>query len=434
MRKVTIGIIGFGTIGAGVASILLREKKLLQNRTGIQFVLKRIADLDIRSNRGITVPKGMLTKDSAAVIADSEIDIIVELIGGKTTAKKIVLHALAAGKSVVTANKALLAEKGSELFAAAKKAGCFIRYEASVAGGIPIIKSVSEALVANRFTRIVGILNGTCNYILWNMTKNNWDYNTALSRAQQLGFAESDPTLDVNGSDAAHKIALLAGLAFNTYIPFGTVYREGIHAIQQIDIAYGKKLGYELKLLAIAHAGKKGIECRVHPTFICAHHALANVANEYNAIYLEGDKVGAQMMIGKGAGSLPTAGAVVADIVDIAKELQRTNNASYTVQTVPLLKSVILPPDRFCSRYYFRIMTLDKPGVLARIAGLLGKYNISIASVIQKEIKQATVPIVIITHAAEERNVQKAITAINALSEVRRAPVIYRIEDISNLY
>ena len=426
---INIGIIGFGTVGTGTAKILIQNRKLLKDRTGVDINLKKIADLDIKRDRGIKLAKGVLTTDADSVIKDPDIHIIVELIGGTTIAKEVMLKAIKNGKHVVTANKALLATHGKEIFKAAEKAGVKVGFEASVAGGIPIIKIISEGLVANRIKSIYGIINGTTNYILSKMSDENAEFSEVLKEAQKLGYAEADPTYDIEGIDSAHKLAILASLAYGTQFSLKDVYREGISWISSMDIEFARELGYKLKLLAIAKETNGKIELRVHPTMVPEDFLISKVDGVFNAVYVEGDAVGSTLYYGRGAGDMPTGSAVVSDIADIS-----CNIVNKTIGRNPLFSRAekgknLLKMDDVRSRYFFRFSAIDKPGVLSRISGILGKYNISIASVIQKDRREGkTVPLVVLTHIAREKDVLAAVKEINKLKIVTGKTVFIRVE------
>jgi len=424
-----VGIIGFGTVGTGTVHILLQNRKLLKDRTGVDIHLKKIADLDIKRDRGIRLPKNVLTDNADSLLADPDIQIVVELIGGTTVAKEMMLKAIRNGKHVVTANKALLATHGREIFKAAEKANVKVGFEASVAGGIPIIKVISEGLVANRFKSIYGIINGTTNYILSKMSDENAELSEVLKEAQKLGYAEADPTYDIEGIDSAHKLAILASLAYGTQFSLKDVHCEGISRISSMDIEFARELGYKLKLLAITKETSGKIELRVHPTMVPEEFLLSKVDGVFNAVYVEGDAVGSTLYYGRGAGDMPTGSAVVSDIADIARGI-----ASNTVARNPLFSRTdegknLLKMDDVISMYFFRFSAIDKPGVLSRISGILGKYNISIASVIQKDRRAGkAVPLVVLTHRAREKDVRSAVKEINKLPIVADKTVIIRVE------
>jgi homoserine dehydrogenase len=426
---INIGIIGFGTVGTGTVRLLLENEDILKERLGFEINLRRVAVRDILRKRGIKVPKGVLTTDVDSLLDDPQIDIVVELIGGIDTAKDYILKAVRNGKHVVTANKALLAIKGNEIFAAAQKAGVEIGFEAAVAGGIPIIKVIREGLVANKIKAVYGIINGTSNYILTKMTEENVEFSDALKEAQDLGYAEADPTLDIEGIDSAHKLAILASLSYGIAIPYRNIYTEGISHISTQDIVFASELGYKVKLLAIAKESDKGIELRVHPTMLPKDYLISKVEGAFNAVYVEGDATGSTLYYGRGAGDMPTGSAVVSDIVDIARDIRKN-----AIGRVPIITRTgrdirIKKIDDVVSMYYFRFSALDRPGVLSKISGILGNYNISIASVIQKgrRIGEA-VPLVVLTHEAKEKDVRQAIKEIDRLAVVMDKTVFMRVE------
>jgi len=428
-KRRCVALVGFGTVGTGVARILFQEEEKLRGKTGFEVVLKHICDIDITTDRGVPVPPGVLTTDLEAVLADPEVEAVIELVGGTTVAKEIMLKALRAGKSVVTANKALLAEAGRELFATARQAGVVIAFEASVGGGIPIISSLRDGLIANEITSIMGIVNGTCNYILWKMATEGASYAEVLAEAQRLGYAESDPSLDVEGTDSAHKLAILSALGFAADFPYHDIYVEGITRMDPADIAYAAELGYTLKLLAIGKRSNDELELRVHPTLLPSQHPLAAVHDVYNAICITGSAVGETMFYGRGAGQMPTASAVVGDLVDVllGKALRTFERLRLFPGRTASLR--VKPIGEVETRYYLRFNAVDRPGVLAKIAGEFGRHNISIASVIQKE-RHATraVPLVIMTHRAREENLRQAIADIEPHGVVEGAPVVIRVE------
>lgn len=428
-ETVRVGIIGFGTVGTGAASILIRNREILRERAGFDIVLKRIADKDVTRDRGIELPDGLLTTDANEILNDPEIDIVVELIGGINPAKDFILKALRNGKHVVTANKALLATEGNDIFEEAGRLGAEVGFEASVAGGIPIIKVLREGLVANRVLNIYGIINGTSNYILTKMTEEGTEFPVALKEAQKLGYAEADPTFDIEGIDTAHKLTILASLAYNIPLSFRSVYSEGITKITPLDIGFASELGYKIKLLAIAKAADGEVELRVHPTMLPKDYLIAKVDGVFNAIFVVGDAAGATLYYGRGAGDLPTGSAIVADIVDIARSMRF--NAAGRVPAIRTGPSAvkIRRMDDVESMYYFRFSALDKPGVLSKISGILGENNISIASVIQKGRRVVgAVPLVVLTHTAREADVAKALKAIDELPIVTDKTLFIRVE------
>ena len=424
-----VGLVGFGTIGTGVAKILLSNGEQLRAKTGIDIVLKRICDIDVTRDRGIQVPEGVLTTRLEDVLNDPEIEVVIELVGGTTVAKDITARAIAAGKRIVTANKALLAEAGRELFRAARERGVSISFEASVGGGIPIIAALRDGLIANDIQSIVGIVNGTCNYILSRMTAEGASYEKALAEAQRLGYAERDPTLDVEGIDSAHKLAILAALGFAADFRYESIHVEGITRTDPADIVCAAELGYTLKLLAIGKRIGDGLELRVHPTLLPNEHPLASVHDVFNGICVIGSAVGETMFYGRGAGQMPTASAVVSDLVDIF-----IGKAERTFERLRLFPGRteslrVRSIDEIESRYYLRFSALDRPGVLAQIAGEFGRHQISIASVMQEE-RHATraVPLIIMTHQAREANLRKALAGIEPHGVVEGAPVVIRVE------
>lgn len=424
-----IGIIGFGTVGTGTTKILLKNRKLLRDRTGLDIRLRKIADLDIKSDRGIRLTKGLLTKKVQDVIDDPDIDIIVELIGGTSSARKIVLDAIKKGKHVVTANKALLATHGITIFDAAARQGVQIGYEAAVAGGIPIIKVVREGLVANRIMSIYGIINGTSNYILTKMTEENAEFDDVLREAQRLGYAEADPTFDVDGTDSAHKLAILSSLAYGRQFTAADVYTEGVSSLSPMDIGFARELGCKVKLLAIAKEQGGRVQLRVHPTMIPEDLLISKVDGVFNAIYVKGDAVGETLYYGRGAGDMPTGSAVVSDIIDIAGSCKDGTAVRRPIRPFSQRAIKLMRMEDVISMYYFRFSVLDKPGVLSRISGILGKHNISIASVIQKGRRHGkAVPLVMLTHHARERDVVRAMKAINSLPVISRKTIVMRLE------
>jgi homoserine dehydrogenase len=392
-----------------------------------------IADLDTTTDRGISAAPARFSRDARPVIEDPDIPIVIELIGGYEPARRFVLSAIRAGKDVITANKALLAVHGEEIVAQAEARGVRLGFEASVGGGIPILRTLKEGLAGDRTTAVYGIVNGTCNHILTTMTREGRSFADVLEEAQRLGLAEADPSTDVDGTDSAHKLALLTALAFGVAPRFKDIPTEGIRRIEAIDIAFASELGYAIKLLAIAKAGRDAVEARVHPTMIPKGHLLAEVGGNFNAIFVRGAALGPTMYYGQGAGSMPTATAVVADLIAAARDRAVGSGVRVPPWGVPqraLRRLPVRPLADLESEYYLRFMALDRPGVLARIAGILGRFDISIASVIQKERRAGTtVPIVLRTHHARERNLARALAVIDRLSVVRGRPVSLRIEE-----
>jgi homoserine dehydrogenase len=429
MKRINLGLIGFGNVGSGVIKILRDRKTLLANKIGLDICIKRICDKDINSKRSVCVDKSLLTKEAKEIIEDPQIDIVVELMGGTHPAKEYIIEALKKGKNVVTANKALLAQEGQELFALASDRGKNIYFEASVGAGIPIIKAIREGLVANKFNSIFGILNGTSNFVLSKMSSDNCTFGLALEEAKAKGFAEKNPTFDIEGIDSAHKLILLAYLCFGRMVKLDDVFIEGISRISLADVRYAKELGYEIKLLAIAKKEGEELEVRVHPTLIPKSHLLSSVNGVFNAIYIASDLAGDLLFYGPGAGQLSAASAVVADIVDLTQGIKaglfRPTLNIVQDKSIARLRRI----DDFESRYYIRFMALDKPGVLAKISGILAKFNISIASVTQKTRREEhAVPIVMIIHEAKEKYLREALDMISKMNAVKEDPVAIRIE------
>ena len=430
--SISVGLIGLGTVGTGVAKILLTNADLIAKRVGASVDLIRIADSDIQRDRGINLPSGMLTTDANALLHDPSIDVVVELVGGYDAAKRFILTAFDQGKHVVTANKALLAVHGEEIYHAAIRAGCDLGFEASVGGGIPILRSLTEGLAANHLFSIFGIMNGTSNYILTRMTEEGKGFQEVLELAKAAGYAEADPALDVDGGDAAHKLAILINLAYGTAVNIKEVYTEGIAHLSTLDLAFAREFGFTIKLLGIAKHHEGEVEARVHPTLVPSSSPLAKVNGVYNAIHLVGDAVGDVVLYGKGAGSLPTASAVVSDIIDIARNQRwgvsgRVPPTSFQwTQRVPLR---IRPIEEIASMYYLRFTVVDRPGVLSKIAGVLGEHGISISSVLQKGREEGqAVPLVVMTHRSSERAVQAALDVINQMPVVLEKTTLLRIE------
>ncbi len=432
ISRVGVGIIGFGTVGTGLAKILLENAALISRRVGVPIEIVRIADLDVVRDRGLVLPAGLLTTDAQQILADPSIDIVVELIGGCDMAKRIILESIAAGKHVVTANKALLALHGEEIFAAASRMGVDLGFEASVGGGIPVIQALREGLAANTIQSIYGIINGTANYILTRMTHDGQSFQTVLDEAKRAGYAEADPTFDVAGIDSAHKLAIMVALAYGTPVNFKDVYTEGITHITPLDIAYANEFGCTIKLLGIAKLVGNEVEARVHPTMLPSSSPIAQVEGVYNAIQLVGDAVGDVVLYGRGAGSLPTGSAVVSDLIAIARNLLkgavgRVPPASFQQDQRRPLR--MRPMEEISSLYYLRFMVLDRPGVLSHIAGELGRCGISISSVLQQGRREGqTVPVVIKTHTATERDVQTALRAIDRMAFISEPTTLIRVE------
>jgi homoserine dehydrogenase len=436
METIQVGLIGLGNVGLGVVKILQQQAGLIAQRLGARLVLKRVATLHPERPREVQLPAGQITGDAFGLIRDPEITIVVELIGGYEPARTYLLEALRQGKQVVTANKALLAKHGQEVFATASELGRDIGFEASVGGGIPIIRTIKEGLVANQFLSIASIINGTCNYILSNMSDQGLDFPVVLREAQALGYAEADPSFDVDGIDAAQKIALLASLAFGSWVAYEDIYTEGITRLTQLDIEYARAFGYRIKLLALAGMDDGRLAVRVHPALVAEGSWLANVNGVYNAVYLRGDAVGQQVLIGRGAGALPTGSAVVGDIVDVARNILKGSSGRVPPQAYQAHSVRRLPLQDIAEvvrKYYLRFQVLDQPGVLAAIAGILGQHAISIESVIQKgrgHEPGAAVAVVMMTHEAQERSVRTALHAIQTLACIQGETVCVRVEEI----
>lgn len=414
-RQVNIGIIGLGTVGTGVARILLEQKELLKTRSTLNFNLKTISELNWDKDRNLDLTGVKCTTNVNDILDDPDINIVVETIGGYEPAFSFISKALKNRKHVVTANKALIATKGMELYKIAQENDVDLLFEASVGGGIPIIKGLREGLVANRFESIFGILNGTTNYILTKMHRDGLDFADALKEAQQKGFAEANPTLDISGGDAAHKLTILSSIASNSFIPFDKIYMEGITGITKMDISFAQSFGMTIKLLAIYRRFDDGIDLRVHPTLISSSHLLAAVSNELNAIFVKGDFVGNTMFYGPGAGERPTASAIVSDIVDLSKDLLLQEGEKYCNRAISLTQSVrFIPIEDVQSRFYLRFMTKDKPGVLSMLSGVLAEHGISISSMVQLESheKDNYIPIVLLTHEALEKSMEQALQKI----------------------
>lgn len=427
-QKINVGIIGLGTVGTGTLRILQENAELIRHRVGVPIEVTKIAVRDLKRERGVKVPPGLLTDNPSKILDDPNIDIVAELIGGYEPAKELILTAIARGKHVVTANKALLAAHGAEIHKAARLASVNLGFEASVGGGIPVIKALKEALAGNRILSIYGIINGTSNYILTKMTEEGRSFADVLAEAQDAGYAEADPTFDVGGIDTAHKLAILVSLAFGAYIDLKDIYTKGITSISPLDIEFGKQLGYKVKLLAIAKMHNGQVEARVHATMVPDEYPIAKVSGVYNAIQIVGDACDDIMLYGRGAGSMPTGSAVVGDIMDISRNIlmEPSRKLPTPVERAPV---EVQPMDSITSIYYLRFMALDQPGVLSQISGILGKHNISIAQVIQRGRKEGgAVPLVIMTHTALERDVQKALIEVKGLSSVREEPVLIRVE------
>jgi len=433
MSVVNVGLIGAGTVGCGVIKVLNQNKEIIENRTGITLNLKRIADSDPDRKRPVRLPKKKLTADAWELINDDSIDIVIELVGGTKIAKDFVLKAIKNGKHVVTANKALLAHYGKTIFEEAAKKGVEVGFEASVGGGIPIIKSIQESYAANNILSIHGIMNGTSNYILSTMTEYGYEFNDVLKEAQEKGYAEADPSFDIDGVDAAHKLSILIMLSFGTFLDFGKIHVEGIRDVTSLDIAYADELGYKIKLLAIAKSRENGLEAGVYPTLVKKGTQLADVSGAFNAIYVVGDAVGPTMLYGMGAGMMPTASAVVSDVLQIAKHISLGNIHLSTPRPYGSKgNSSLIKMSEITTKYYLRFQVADIPGILGNITSSLGKHNISIESVIQKSrhLGGGDVPIVIMTHDAREKDLLSALKEISKFKAITGKTNFIRIEEL----
>jgi homoserine dehydrogenase len=419
---VRVGLLGCGNVGAALVQLIRTRAPDVAVRTGLRLEIQRVAVRSMTRERGVDLPDGVLTRDAAGVVDDPEVDVVVEVIGGIEPARELILSAIKAGKPVVTANKELLANVGAELFAAAENAGVDLLFEAAVGGGIPIIRPLRESLAGEEIRRVTGIVNGTTNYILTRMTEEGASYADALTEAQSLGYAERDPTADVEGYDAGAKAAIIASIAFGSRVVAGDVYHEGISGITTADIAYAAKMGYVVKLLAIAERHNGTVGVRVHPAMVPAAHPLASVRDSFNAVFVEGDAVGELMFYGRGAGGFPTASAVLGDLVDAAVNRHRGSHASVGA----LGKATIRPIDEVESAYYLNLDVADRPGVLAAVAGVFGRHGVSIRSMEQEGLG-AEARLVFITHLAREAAVQATLRELNHLDAVDRITSVLRV-------
>ncbi|MBI3547326.1 MAG: homoserine dehydrogenase [Gammaproteobacteria bacterium] len=437
MKPVNIGILGLGTVGCGTVSVLARNGQEIARRAGREIKIAQASARDIKKPRPCSTAGIQLVLDPHEIIRNPEIEIVVELIGGYEPARELVLEAIAHGKHVVTANKALIAVHGNEIFAQAQKKGVMVAFEAAVAGGVPIIKMVREGLAGNRIEWIAGIINGTSNFILTEMRDKGADFNDVLKEAQRLGYAEADPTFDVEGVDAAHKLTILAAIAFGIPLKFKQAYVEGISKITRMDVQYAEKLGYRLKLLGIARRVNGAVELRVHPTLIPERRLIANVNGAMNAVLVKGDAVGPTLFYGAGAGAEPTASAVVADLVDVVRTLtvdphHRVPHLAF--QPDALADLPILPIEDIETSYYLRLHALDRPGVLADVTRILADQKISIEAILQKEphVGEDTVPVIILTQRVLERNMNAAIARIEKLDSIKGSVARIRLEHLNS--
>ena len=436
MKPIQVGLLGIGTVGSGTFNVLKRNQAEIRRRAGRGIEITMVADLDVERARAVVGPEVQVVADARAVIKNPDIDIVVELIGGYGIARTLMLEAIAAGKHVVTANKALLAVHGSEIFAAASQRGVVVAFEAAVAGGSPIIKALREGLTANRIEWIAGIINGTTNFILSEMRSKGLDFASVLKQAQALGYAEADPTFDIEGVDAAHKATIMSAIAFGVPVQFDKAYVEGITALQATDIRYAEQLGYRIKLLGITKRREEGIELRVHPTLVPASRLIASVEGAMNAVMVQGDAVGTTMYYGKGAGAEPTASAVVADLVDITR--LHTADPDHRVphlafQPGAMQDTPILPIDEVVTAFYLRLQVADQTGVLARITGILAEHDISIDAVLQRESAEGEkqTDLIILTHDTVEGRMKAALVKMQALPTVLAPIVKIRKEELN---
>ena len=430
MKQIKVGILGFGTVGAGVAGGLLEHRDVMAKRLGVDIVLKSVADLDVTTDRGVALPAGVLIPDAAAVVADPEIDIVVETIGGTGVAKKFVLDALAAGKRVVTANKKLLAEHGREIFDAAKSSGVDIYFGAAVGGGIPIIRVLREGLAGNGIESIHGILNGTCNYILTRMEREGLPFDDVLKEAQRLGYAEADPSLDIDGFDTAHKACILAALAYGFQPALSEVQVEGIRHLSGDDVRYAADFGYRIKLLAVVAKDGDEVEVGVHPTLIPSDHMLSGVNDAFNAVMVKGDLSDRTMYYGRGAGRAPTASTVIGDIGDIARNI--AHGETRWTRAVPDYAegtARLRPAEEISSKHYLRFMLADRPGAMGAVASALGRHGVSILALTQKDSSagEGHVPVVVLTHRAKASDLKAALAEIVESGVTGEEPVRLRV-------
>lgn len=432
LKKIKIGMVGLGTVGAGVWQILQKHKSLISERVGIPLEITQVVVRSKRKARSVNIPSGKLLTDVKNLLADPEVSVILELTGDVRLSRRLALQSFAAGKHFVTANKALIAEHGAELFASARAHQVDICFEAAVGGGIPILRALREGFVGNEICSMEGILNGTCNYILSEMATHGQDFASVLKQAQALGYAEANPRFDVDGIDAAHKLAILVAIAYGKFVSLKDIYVEGIRRITPLDLEFARRFGYEIKLLGIAKKVGGEIQARVHPTMLSKESMLAAVQGVFNSVLIEGDFVGPQLLYGQGAGAAPTASAVVGDLVEVARNL--LVDTAYTVpplgtQISKIRTAKIQPIGRLKTPYYLRFQTTDKAGVLAKIAKILSTHGIGISSVYQHGQKEGSeVPIVILTHEAVEKNAQRAIAKIDRLAEIRRKTMLIRMD------
>ena len=424
MKHLKIGLLGLGQVGSGVYSILQSKGSSLAQKSGVKFSISKIGVRQTGKKRLVHPAKRQLTNKLNQIVEDPNLDVIIEVIGGIHPAKELILKSFKSGKNVITANKALLAEHGRELFREAKKSGRHLFFEASVGGGIPVIKTIREGLIANKIKSVYAIINGTCNYILTKMTDEHLDFKEALKLAQQKGYAEANPKLDVEGIDSAHKLTILSSLLFGGWVNFNQIYVRGISSIRSEDISFANEFGYTIKLLAIAKKTGSGIEAHVQPTLLPKNHMLSNVRGSYNAVLMQGDEVGDILLYGRGAGSRPTGSAVVSDLIDLAR-MGEEDGLSMPDLNELKLKNI----SSLLSRYYLRFHVTDRPGVLSKICDILGKHQISISDVIQKERRiGSVVPLILLTHDTQEQSIRKAVQIIDRLPILKDKTQVLRIE------
>ncbi len=429
MNKIHVGLIGYGVVGQGVVQFLHKNETSLKNKFGSEFLLKTLCDRSIHKKNTKGLGKTVLTKNIQDVLNDPSIDVVIELIGGKNPAKQIIVDALKSGKHVITANKDLIANHGKELFASAKKHHCHLYFESAVGAGIPIIKTITEGIVGNQFNGIYGIINGTCNFILDEMTRKDYTFEKALADAKTKGYAESDPTLDINGMDSTHKLAILIYLAFGKAMKVKNIYTEGITHISHDDIEYATSLNLTIKLLAIAKKTNGAIEARVHPTLISNEHPLASIHSIYNAVYLDADPLGNILLSGEGAGQMAAASGVISDLINLTAQ---GNEANLYCNLLDEENLTIRPIDEIQTKFYLRFMATDKPGILGKITSILGKQGIGINSVTQKAHNQAaTVPVIMLTDYTTEKKLKVALNKIHKLAVIKSKPVAIRMEKLT---
>lgn len=428
MKEINVAILGFGTVGQGTARIIIDNASQWMKKCGADIKIRKVLVRNLNQKRMVDLPPGTLTDKWEDIIADRDIQVVIEVMGGIEPAKKYILEAISQGKNIITANKDLLADHGEEIFNAANQYGVDVYFEASVAGGIPIIMPLKKSLAANNIIQVMGIVNGTTNYILTKMSKEKMSYDEALKGAQELGYAEADPTADVGGYDAARKIAILASIAFHTRVKLNDVFVEGITNLTARDIQFAQELGYAVKLLGIARENKGKIEVRVHPALISANHPLANVNDSFNAVFVQGDAVGETMFFGRGAGQMPTASSVAGDLVSIANNIR--NNSTGQLGCTCYEHKEILSILEINTKYYLRLYVIDRPGVLASIAGVFGENGVSLASVLQKNSSPDNIAeLVVITHAVKERDIQNALETIRNMPITKSIGNLIRVEE-----